>query len=95
MAFAAWLQSSTGNGIRNAAATAYLGPALSRPNLDVLVETQVTKLIQTGISLEGKPVFRGVEFAQSSSCKAHCDLDFGVLLYSSASCGLDSPAVRP
>ncbi|KAI0333805.1 alcohol oxidase [Cubamyces sp. BRFM 1775] len=62
----AWLQGATGNGIRNDAATAYLNPALSRPNLDVLVETQVTRLIQTGVS-EDKPTFLGVEFAQSSS----------------------------
>ncbi|KAI0333807.1 FAD/NAD(P)-binding domain-containing protein [Cubamyces sp. BRFM 1775] len=59
-----WLQGANGNGIRNDAATAYLAPALSRPNLDVLVETQVTKVIQTGTN-GSKPMFRGVEFAQS------------------------------
>ncbi|KAH9893446.1 alcohol oxidase [Cubamyces lactineus] len=61
-----WLQGANGHGIRNDAATAYLNPALSRLNLDILVETQVTKLIQTGIS-KGKPTFLGVEFAQSST----------------------------
>ncbi|KAI9062483.1 GMC oxidoreductase [Trametes sanguinea] len=60
----AWYQGSIGNGIRNDAATAYLMPALLRTNLDVLIETQVTQLLQTGVQ-DRKPVFRGVQFAQS------------------------------
>ncbi|KAI0632234.1 aryl-alcohol-oxidase from pleurotus Eryingii [Trametes polyzona] len=60
-----WLQGSYGGGIRNSVATGYLGPALSRrSNLDVLIQTQVTKLIQTGLDGE-VPIFRGVEFAKS------------------------------
>ena len=47
---------------RVSSATAYLFPAMDRPNLDVLVNTQVTKLLQTGTS-RGKPIIKGVEFA--------------------------------
>ncbi|CDO69332.1 Aryl-alcohol oxidase [Trametes cinnabarina] len=66
----AWFQGAIGGGVRNDAATAYLVPALSRKNLDVLIQTQVTKLVQTGVQ-GGKPVFRGVQFAQSKSAPTH------------------------
>ncbi|KAF5327359.1 hypothetical protein D9619_004993 [Psilocybe cf. subviscida] len=59
-----WLQSTIGNGARSSSATAYLGPALQRNNVDVLINTQVTRLVQTGTS-GAQPVFRGVEFAQT------------------------------
>lgn len=59
-----WLQSTIGNGARSSSATAFLTPALSRPNVDVLINTQVTRLIQNG-KLGSLPVFREVEFAQS------------------------------
>ncbi|OSD04767.1 GMC oxidoreductase [Trametes coccinea BRFM310] len=65
----AWFQGSIGNGIRNDAATAYLAPALSRKNLDILIKTQVTKLVQTGFQ-DDKPVIRGVTFAQSRTAPA-------------------------
>ncbi|KAI0311463.1 aryl-alcohol-oxidase from pleurotus Eryingii [Amylostereum chailletii] len=60
-----WTQYSIGNGTRASAATSYLLPALAaHENLDVLINTQATKLVQTG--KEGRlPVFRGVELAQS------------------------------
>ncbi|OJT05516.1 Pyranose dehydrogenase 3, partial [Trametes pubescens] len=61
-----WMQGTFGGGARVSASTAYLQPVLSRSNLDVLVDTTVTKLIQTGAE-DGEPVFRGVQFAQSSS----------------------------
>ncbi|KAI0630562.1 alcohol oxidase [Trametes polyzona] len=62
--------SSNGGGIRNSAATSYLSPALSsRANIDVLVQTQVTKLIQTGTDGD-VPVFRGVHFAQSRTARS-------------------------
>ncbi len=60
------MQGTFGGGARVSASTAYLQPVLSRSNLDVLVDTTVTKLIQTGTE-DGEPVFRGVQFAQSSS----------------------------
>lgn len=58
-----WLQSSIGSGARSSSATAYLTQALERPNIDVIIETQVTRLIQTDHS--NPPVFRGVEISQS------------------------------
>ncbi|TBU39603.1 FAD/NAD(P)-binding domain-containing protein [Dichomitus squalens] len=61
-----WMQGTYGNGMRSSASTAYIEPVLSRPNLDVLVETTVTKLIQTG-EASGTPLFRGVQFASSAT----------------------------
>ncbi|KAF7439948.1 hypothetical protein PC9H_000285 [Pleurotus ostreatus] len=61
-----WTQSAIANGTRQSAATAFLGPVLFRSNLDVLINTQVTRLIQTGRA-SGKPDFRSVEFAQSAT----------------------------
>jgi choline dehydrogenase len=46
-------------------AKAYLAPALYRPNVDVLVHTMATKVVQTNIQ-DGVPVFKRVEFAQSA-----------------------------
>ncbi|KAI0675773.1 alcohol oxidase [Trametes maxima] len=60
----AWAQASIGGGSRHDAATSYLEPVLSRNNLDVLVQTQVTKLVHTSTD-DGIPVFRGVQFSQS------------------------------
>lgn len=59
-------QYAIGEGRRTSASTAYLRPALSRPNLDILVNTQVTKVLQTG-TREDVPVFKGVQFAQSAA----------------------------
>ncbi|KAI0063370.1 aryl-alcohol-oxidase from pleurotus Eryingii [Artomyces pyxidatus] len=63
-----WPQFSVADGTRVSSATAYLEPALNanRSSLDVLINTQVTKLIQTGTS-QGAPVILGVQFAQSAS----------------------------
>ncbi|KZT29324.1 GMC oxidoreductase [Neolentinus lepideus HHB14362 ss-1] len=61
-----FLQASIGGGQRSCSASAYLEPALSRSNLDVLVQTTVTKIYQTG-QTGSTPIFRGVQFAQSSS----------------------------
>lgn len=60
------MQGTFGGGARVSASVAYLQPVLGRSNLDVLVDTTVTKLTQTGME-DGEPVFRGVQFAQSSS----------------------------
>ncbi|KAF8262528.1 aryl-alcohol-oxidase from pleurotus Eryingii [Lactarius quietus] len=63
-----WTQYSIGGGKRSSASVAYLTPALSRPNLDILTNTLVTKVVQTGVHLgSGHPIFRGVQFAQSAS----------------------------
>ncbi|KAJ8516164.1 hypothetical protein ONZ45_g6506 [Pleurotus djamor] len=59
-----WVYSSIGESKRSSSATAYLGAnVLARPNLDVIITTQVTRLIQTGV--RGRtPSFTGVEFSQ-------------------------------
>ncbi|KAF8148700.1 aryl-alcohol oxidase-like protein [Crassisporium funariophilum] len=59
-----WLQSSIGNGARSSSATTYLAQALERPNVDVVIETQVTRLLQIDNS-SLLPTFRGVECSQS------------------------------
>ncbi|KAI9061587.1 GMC oxidoreductase [Trametes sanguinea] len=62
-----WLQSTIGHGMRSSAATAFLTEdVLSRSNLDVLIGTRVTRLIQTEQFLF-TPTFLGVEIAQSAS----------------------------
>ncbi|KAI9451433.1 aryl-alcohol-oxidase from pleurotus Eryingii [Lactarius psammicola] len=61
-----WAQLAIGGGQRSSASTSYLTPVLSRSNLDILINTQVTKVIQTG-TRGGLPIFRGVQFAQSAS----------------------------
>ncbi|KAI0270475.1 aryl-alcohol-oxidase from pleurotus Eryingii [Gloeopeniophorella convolvens] len=62
-----WSQYSVQNGTRVSSATAYLQPALAaRSNIDLLVNTQVTKLVKTG-SRGGVPIIRGVQFATSAA----------------------------
>ncbi|KAI0270601.1 aryl-alcohol-oxidase from pleurotus Eryingii [Gloeopeniophorella convolvens] len=65
-----WNQFAVGGGVRTSASTAYLRPALSRPNLDVLINTQVTKVIRTGTN-HGLPVFLGVQFAQNANSQLY------------------------
>ena len=59
-------QSTVGGGERSSSATAYLEPALSRPNLDLIIENTVTRLISTK-GANGQPNFTGVEFASGPS----------------------------
>jgi choline dehydrogenase-like flavoprotein len=59
-----WLQSSTGGGVRSSSSTSYLAQSNRRPNLTVVINTIVTKLVQTGTS-QGKPTFLGVQFSSS------------------------------
>ncbi|TEB26743.1 pyranose dehydrogenase [Coprinellus micaceus] len=58
-----WQQVTIGrNGERSSAATAYLGPSVrSRPNLSILVNTYVTRVLPTS-SKKGTPSIRTVEF---------------------------------
>ena len=58
-----WLDQIS-NGQRVNAATAYLVPVMSRSNLDIVVNTQATKILKTG-SEDGEAVFRGVQFTDS------------------------------
>ncbi|KAI0800026.1 alcohol oxidase [Fomes fomentarius] len=62
-----WAQTTSGNGVRASASSSYIHPVLSlRTNLDVLTDTTVTKLIQTGVE-HGNPAFRGVLVTQHQS----------------------------
>ncbi|EMD36329.1 hypothetical protein CERSUDRAFT_137959 [Gelatoporia subvermispora B] len=64
-----WTQSSIDSqGRRSSSATGYLGPALNRSNLDVLISTQVTRLISTR-TVDRLPNFNTVEVAQSPTGK--------------------------
>ncbi|KDR79277.1 hypothetical protein GALMADRAFT_63161 [Galerina marginata CBS 339.88] len=60
-----YLQSSAGGGIRSSSSTSYLAKANSRPNLTVLVNATVIKLVHTGNSTLGAPSFRGIQFVGS------------------------------
>ena len=64
-----WVQSSIGNGVRSSSSTAYLRKALSRPNLHVLINATVTKLLPTGFR-GSKISFSGVQFASSTDGQA-------------------------
>jgi choline dehydrogenase-like flavoprotein len=56
-----WLQSTIGNGARSSAATSYLASADNNGNLDVLLNTEVTRVLPSG----GTSDFRTVEFIPS------------------------------
>ncbi|KAK7054621.1 hypothetical protein VNI00_003084 [Paramarasmius palmivorus] len=57
---------TTGGGSRNSAATAYLQPAINRPNLDVIVNTYVTRLFSS-TSDDGIPVMDTVQLASGTN----------------------------
>ncbi|KAK0463271.1 aryl-alcohol-oxidase from pleurotus Eryingii [Desarmillaria tabescens] len=60
-----WMHSTIGGPLRSSSATAYLVPALSNySNLDLVYNSQVTRLIQNG-EIDGLPVFTTVEFAKN------------------------------
>ncbi|KAF8884639.1 aryl-alcohol oxidase-like protein [Infundibulicybe gibba] len=62
-----WVYSSIDGANRSSAATTYLGSDVrARPNLDILVNAQVTRLLKTGINGK-KLAFNKVEFAQSAT----------------------------
>ncbi|KXN87285.1 Choline dehydrogenase, mitochondrial [Leucoagaricus sp. SymC.cos] len=62
----AWTQFSIANGSRCSAATAYLDPVFGRPNLSVLVNNYVTRILETA-----KGSFRTVEFGQNQTSRRH------------------------
>ncbi|KAF9451443.1 GMC oxidoreductase [Macrolepiota fuliginosa MF-IS2] len=58
-----WTQATINGGRRSSSATSYLGPEfISRKNLHVLVNAQVTRLLKTGTTQDDKPEILGVEF---------------------------------
>ncbi|KIM44803.1 GMC oxidoreductase [Hebeloma cylindrosporum] len=62
-----FLQSSAGGGVRSSSSTSYLAQANTRPNLTVLINATVLKLVQTGTGSLGAKSFRGVQFQRSST----------------------------
>lgn len=64
-------QSTISNGTRDSTATAYIHPSLSKySNLDVLINSHVTKVLQTGIA-DCIPVFQGVQLARNASSRLY------------------------
>jgi choline dehydrogenase-like flavoprotein len=59
-----FIQSSIGGGVRSSSSTSYLAQANQRPNLTVLINATVLKLLQTGFH-HGLKSFRAVEFTNS------------------------------
>jgi len=57
-------QSTGGNGVRSSSSTSYLAGANSRPNLTVLINATVMKLVQSGTKGSLKS-FRKVQFTSS------------------------------
>ncbi|KAF9002555.1 pyranose dehydrogenase [Cyathus striatus] len=63
----AWAQATIGNGTRSTSATSYLAPNyINRPNLYVVINTKVTRVLPTGTG-KGKPDIRTVEISSGSS----------------------------
>jgi hypothetical protein len=61
---AGWLQSTIGDGTRSSSATSYLASKyVQRQNLHVLLEAQVSKLVNVS-NAKGKITFGGVQFRQ-------------------------------
>ncbi|KAG7088581.1 hypothetical protein E1B28_012558 [Marasmius oreades] len=64
----AWAQSTTGGGVRNSAATAYLDPVMSRQNLDVLINTRATKILSSSSHQgKGEPMMNVVQLATDAN----------------------------
>ncbi|KAJ3881119.1 hypothetical protein F5051DRAFT_495118 [Lentinula edodes] len=64
-----WVQATIGDGTRSSSAASYLGPSfISRPNLHVLLNTRVLRVLEN----EHQPSdFRAVEFTQDSGVTTH------------------------
>ncbi|KAF9458888.1 hypothetical protein BDZ94DRAFT_1312864 [Collybia nuda] len=61
-----WAFASIGNGTRSSSAVGYLAPAAGRSNLDIVINTQATKLEVTG-KAKDIPSFRRVLVAQDAT----------------------------
>jgi choline dehydrogenase len=59
-----FVQSSIGGGVRSSSSTSYLADANSRPNLTVLINATVVKLLQSGTK-GGLKSFQSVQFSSS------------------------------
>ena len=63
-----FVQSSIGGGVRSSSSTSYLANANKRPNLTVLINVTVEKLLKTGMRANLKS-FRSVQFRASPGTK--------------------------
>jgi choline dehydrogenase-like flavoprotein len=70
-----WLQSTIGDGQRSSSATAFMQPTLVRKYVDLVINTRVTRLVQTGFGRSSKPEFLGVELGQPGSRMCFSILD--------------------
>lgn len=59
-----WAQSTMDGGLRTSSSTSYLASTQGRPNLTVVINAMVTKLLQTGSS-RGLKSFRSVQFSDA------------------------------
>ncbi|ETW75407.1 aryl-alcohol oxidase 11 [Heterobasidion irregulare TC 32-1] len=67
-----WTQTTISGNKRSSSATAYLAPRyVSRHNLDVLIESHVTRIIAADKTSHGSVSFETVEFAKSSTGKRY------------------------
>lgn len=73
--YSGFMQSTVGDGERSDANTAYLQPVISRSNLDVLINTRVTRLVQSGASKNGL-IFNIVELSSTADSTPNFDVTF-------------------
>jgi choline dehydrogenase-like flavoprotein len=61
-----WLQATIDYDHRDSAQTSYLAPEYAtRPNLNIVTNTRVSRILSSGTTNEGTPEFRTIEFASS------------------------------
>ncbi|KAG6840511.1 hypothetical protein H0H93_004616, partial [Arthromyces matolae] len=62
-----YIQQTIGGGRRSSSATSYLAAKyINRSNLDVVINTQATRILKTG-TLNGLPVFGAVEVGRANT----------------------------
>lgn len=65
-----WQQQTIAGGQRVSSARAFIDPIINGSNLDVVLNTRVLKLLQTG-TVDGLPAFQGVQFATSPTAQVY------------------------
>lgn len=80
-----WSWATIGGGMRSSSATAYLAPVSGRPNLDIVINAQATKLVMTG-KVNGLPSFHSVEVAEKAGGKRRSASAFVSILNDGPSC---------
>ncbi|KAJ7631424.1 alcohol oxidase [Mycena polygramma] len=63
-----WAKVLVADGERVSSAKSYIQPGLQQyQNLDVVLHSQVTKIVQTGVAAHNTPIFRGVQISMSAA----------------------------